>query len=539
MPRPQRRPPPPRPLTAISTLLAVAAAVPLGVVGVRHAERAITLARLDHPESAVREAVLNDLYRTVDRQPRHASAAATRIDTIDADHLGPLLAVLRRAEVVDHPVVQDTLARRLDTLPHDAFRIAAAYAASTGPPGIAAAARDASAVRRLQDPAYSQTQRFELIGLLERAGTWRSPPVPPAMILGHRARGLNDPNPALRRAAVRRVGELAVELPEPPVAAIAEALRPSLRDPEASVRHAAVTAWAGLAGLRPPLRDALEPLTGDGDEAVRRWVRRLLRVASGERRVESEVPDDPIGAASDVWSDRLRQFENAPLGRLDHVAFDPAMPHLVRVAAARAARDPEPAWLHDTLRLDGRAAVRDLACVVAAERFDGARLDALIGELLGGFDPDGRASGAVLVGLTGRKLASLRRAVDTERDPAVRVLLRVGLWMSGGDARFEDAQVVSLLGRAGVPDSTVALALLHRGRWREVLDALFRSPPGGSAGLDRRLRAERWAHVLNRYLPPAAPRPDPAAPWPDWVEQREDLRAWHALHRGKPGDSVR
>lgn len=543
-----------RPVTAVSALLVVAAAVPLGVIGVRYAERSVTLARLDHPQPTVREAALNDLYRMVTRRPDRAAAAAERIGTVDVEHLDEVLAVLRRAGVVRDPKLQDALARRLVGLPNDAFLAAAAYAAYSDQAGTA---RDTSAVRRLQDPAATEAQRLGLVALLERAGTWRSPPIPPGLILEHRVRGLVDPDPVLRQFAVRSVGELILESPELSVARLASALRPALGDSEPAVRYAAATSWAGLVGRDPFLRRDLEAMASDDEPAVRDWVDRLLRLGTSGPHPEPAATADRVdfSGATPRWRSRLHRLESAASGSLVGVVFDPAMPHLVRIAATRAAPEPEPDWLIDTLRLDGRSAARDLACVVAAERFDEAQLDALVGKLLNGFDPEGRVSGAVLAGLTGRRVDLLRQVVDGERDPVVLTLMRVGLWMASAEVPLDGPQVGSLLGRDGVPDSTVGLALLHRGGWREVLDGFFRLPPAGLPGdstfadADRRLRAERWALVLNRYLPPDAPRPDPGVAWPEWVEQREDLRAWHALHRGrdawgaefpaaKPGDSV-
>lgn len=165
-------------------------------------------------------------------------------------------------------------------------------------------------------------------------------------------------------------------------------------------------------------------------------VQRIGRLASQHDGLDALRP---IIAYCDPTSALLRpQALSTPLERLAAVegaagqAFDfiphPSDPTLLKVFAVDMAAHPDPAWLHRALR-DGSPEIRQLACTVAASRFDTATLDRLIDQLLLDYDDDARRSGALLSGLTGRRTETLASRLVVEVERPMRVAMQVGLWM--------------------------------------------------------------------------------------------------------------
>ena len=140
-------------------------------------------------------------------------------------------------------------------------------------------------------------------------------------------------------------------------------------------------------------------------------LRRPVALAATYRLGADALPpftEDPNAFTEHEWKAVLAAMEGAEPGSVD-LSVPEAMPHVARPAALRAARNPDPAWLLDTLRLDGRPDARDVAVVAAAEVLPPEAMDLLIETLLKDPDPEGRASAAMLVGLTGRKVELLQK----------------------------------------------------------------------------------------------------------------------------------
>ncbi len=283
---------------------------------------------------------------------------------------------------------------------------------------------------------------------------------------------------------------------------------------------AAVAWWRDLAAM-------------DLDDLLRRPVALAATYRLGSRALPP-YSDDPGSLSEHRWKAVLAALEGAAPGSLELTVPD-GMPHVVRPAALRAAREPDPAWLLDTLRLNDRPAARDVACVAAAETLGDEKLDTLIETLLVDPDPEGRISAAVLVGLTGRRIDLLQKWSGREQRQAVAVMMRVGLWMAGEDEAFGDT-LPSMLGRAGLPDTTLMLAMLNgpppgserADRLAAVLERLNAMPVDGRLDL---LGTRRWWAVLAPHLPASAPA---LSLWADGTLAREQLallEAWSWLHR--------
>ena len=206
------------------------------------------------------------------------------------------------------------------------------------------------------------------------------------------------------------------------------------------------------------------------------------------------------------------------------------MPPMVRWAAIAATKDPDPEDLFP-LCVSDQAQMRDLACLIAAQRLTQGEQHQLVGRLLPHFNDHAKMSGAILSGLTGTQSRLLARRSDAEDVWLVRQIQRLGLWMQG---RLDTLDPQTLLQRADVPKSTVLLAMLHRDRI-DALDYLFN--PRGEPLIDlvQLLDHYRWWHVLRCYLPNDAP---PFWLWADpalKAFQVEVLRNWYLVQRRKLG----
>ena len=201
---------------------------------------------------------------------------------------------------------------------------------------------------------------------------------------------------------------------------------------------------------------------------------------------------------------------------------------MLRIAAARKMPAPAPDMLEDAF-MSRHATVRDLACLVAVERFEGEALKSLAHSLLTNLNNEARMSGAILSGLTGMHTDFVQQRATEEENWPLRQIMQLGLWMQGERPEMR-RRVTGLLARRDVPMSTVLLALLHKGH-PEGMDYLLAprsAPPPDLHGL---LVRYRWWHVLRTHLPADAP---PLWLWADQRLQRfqiDVLRAWYLLHR--------
>src|SRR5690606_6752562 len=199
------------------------------------------------------------------------------------------------------------------------------------------------------------------------------------------------------------------------------------------------------------------------------------------------------------------------------------------------------------------SAVRDLACVLAAQRLDPDQRLRLAGSLLRDLDNHARMAGAILVGLTGvRPTATLRspRAGDDQSGqqvdllgyvaeyphPVLHQMTRLAEWMLLPQLDEGSHYTgIAMLSRPDLPTSSILLAMLHRGQ-PEAVDYLL--VPRGEPDLPflQHLLIElRWWRVLRQYLRDDAPE---LWLWGDAAVQSfqlELLREWWLLNRQRPG----
>lgn len=520
---------------AASLTVAAAIVVPLAAVGTSVAHRHLELNRLASADPTQRERALNTLIRYAD-DPRWINGAARRLDALPDDAVLPLVNALRFAEVEDADAFYTALAVEMPRLSDGVFAAVTPLfleAHAAGKPGVVAQA----IVRLRSAPDWPSRQAW--IAWLDEQQAWTTPPVPIDLYVDWLARGTAAERPALRIDTARRLGDLPIHQPAIDAQDVAAPLRQLLGDDDAAVRAAALWAIAGYVPRHAKFLMDIEQAATDEDPQVRSQAQRLTREWS---QADAELPQalgppaKLTAEASNPWSSVLMAFDNQPSASID-VIFDAAMPHHVRIAATRAARHAEPRWLLDTLRINDRPALRDVAALTLAQRFTPDELATFITELLKDHDPEARLSGAVLSGLIGRGAGNVETALLRERRAADRIVLQAALWMQGHRPAL-DGQVQAFLGNRGVPQSTLLLAMLHAGQTRAVLDRLLglgehhpldlTGPPRRTTAL---LRTERWTLVLNRYLPPDAPRLPLHATDPVFAQRLADLRAWHALHR--------
>ncbi len=209
------------------------------------------------------------------------------------------------------------------------------------------------------------------------------------------------------------------------------------------------------------------------------------------------------------------------------IPIPPDMPDMLRLATVAVTQNPQPNDLAPLFRSD-EATMRDLACVVAMDRFTPHQLSDIVESLLKDFSDNAKRSGAILAGLTGTQPQLLAKAQNLEDTWSVQQIHQLGMWMQG--QRPEMDQVVpGLLSRDDLPTSTILLALLHRDHpaaWDYLLG------PRGLADEDLidLFDQLRWWRIVQRYLPNNAP---PFWVWADpQLEQFQIdvLRQWHLLH---------
>ncbi len=396
------------------------------------------------------------------------------------------------------------------------------------------------AVARLR--VSDRTKFLQLVNALDVAGHWSRPTIPDEPWLRWLEMAGRDENAEVRILASQRLADMGDLAEDPRLPAL---LRGALTDESEDVRYNALVAAAELSGAARS-RDAYTGMlllaTGDPQPIIARkaWLYAgLLRLEhTGEARYFDAPP--LVGQAM-VWALARSGVEVPEPGE---GALHPALSLALRDAREGPGREEQVDWPEDLMPLlrDEDAAVRDVACAVAASLKSDREIESLAGELLRGFDDLGRMSGAVLCGLTGvRPTARLRdesqdvdllRYVREYPNPVLSQVARLALWMRGD---LPDSEMIlaarALLTHPDMPSSTVLLAILHKGR-REALDHLLE--PRGEADLSRlaeHLLQKRWLVVLRRSLPADAPDPwldaDPALQ----LFQLELLREWWVLNR--------
>lgn len=522
----------------VSLLIAAAIVVPLAVVGVSVARRNIQLDRMASPDLVLREHALNAFIRQAPHDPRWVAGLAQRLEGFPDDAIVPAVNAMRAAGVGDDIGFHDELARTFPGLSDDVFLAVTPLFLEAQPAGRLAVI--AESMTRLRS-APDEPARARWVALLDSMHAWNSPAVPIDLYVDWLAQGVDAELPALREHTARRLGDLPINQPGIDATLVAAPLRTLLADGDPQVRTAALRATAGYLPRHAAFLADIQRAASDTDPQVRSTAERLRRVWSQSQldaasRKPQPFADSTPSRNTNTWHTKLIELDALAPASIE-ITFDDAMPHHVRVAAVRVGQNADPHWLLDTLRINDRSALRDVALLTLAQRFTAEQLGPFVVELLQDYDPEARLSGAVLSGLTGLGAQSLETASRRERSAVLRRGMLIGLWMQGRRPEL-NGQVPSLLGSGVVPDSTLLLAMLHGGEQRAALDhllALGADQSGDTAEVLRRttalLRSERWSRVLSAYLPPTAPKLPLDAGDPVFAGQLADLRAWHALFR--------
>ncbi len=343
-----------------------------------------------------------------------------------------------------------------------------------------------------------------------------------------------------------------------------------LNDPQADPAVRAMAAYCLHLSRTRPADDALSSWIRPPDMFVKpsdqmiRWRAILASIDSSNGSITSKVIPmqlDQLSTQPLVLStlyrgllpaEALRQFETvrreyptAWLAALEgstvgerHFPIDPDMPEMLRLATVAVTRAPKPVDLHDLFTSDA-STMRDLACVVAQDRFSDQQLSRLIESLLHDFNDLAKQSGAILAGLTGQHTILLRAKTRDEDIWSVQQIMKLGLWMQGHLPEM-DRLAPGLLTRQDLPTTTILLAMLDRCHpiaW----DHLFNPRGQIPSDLLELLDHYRWWRVLERYLPRIGTDPPPFWIWADASLQQfqlDVLRDWYLLHRSRLKTSV-
>lgn len=426
---------------------------------------------------------------------------------------------------------------------------------------------------RLDDERF-----FQLAATLNLAGVWARPTVPDEAWFRWLSPLVGDANRESRILAAQRLADLSDLATDPRVV---DRLKTLMGDADADVRLNALAAAAELAGAArfqqvdpAPLDALVTAATRDTEPRIARdafiFVG-LLDPASGVSANWQEAPpdvamairwaatldaDSPPALPPDVPPDDplalLFLLETQPVGERV-VALTADMPPMVRLAAVAFTRDPDVRDLRP-LFADEEPSMRDLACVVAAERFDREVVSDMAGELLRSYDDRDKMSGAMLCGLTGarprapvvdpatgqtlKEVDLLAYRLEHEDVWVVQQVLRLGLAMQGESVRDAEGRVLDIARLSDallsmsqeVPLTTVLMAKLHlrdAGAWEYLLN------PRGDERVDllQLLDQQRWWRVLRRHVGEDGPG---FSWWADPHVQRfqvEVLRNWYLVHR--------
>lgn len=578
------------PRLAITLMVALTLAVPAAYLLAPHLRRWQMLHHLTADDPAQREQALNYVIRRAPDDARVRRGAIETLGVEDRTNFLQLVAALENAglwsrrhipadpwlrwltlvaaspgaeaqvfaanrladltTLADDPRVTGALGRLLDSDHADARYNALVTAAALMGGGGDRSAYEAMIASATSDPEPEVARHaWVLLGLLDpvsgHVANWHAapPPVAAAILWATVRTNPGSPGPAI--AALRDPGTAptvraaaAYALHQSDADAAIAALLDAADVPPADVTAAnQLTIWRAILGLpRPDLRH--EPY----------------------RRLENVV----VGFAMDMGSDPLVEpLALAAVYRMgiagarrqtdDHWGYDAMLklatvegqqppymrwpltgdkPPLLRVLTVAVDAEPHIGDLRPAFE-SALPTLRDLAAVVAADKFEDEKLAGMAESLLRDYNDHAKMGGAILAGLAGVQRDLLHKRAAAEDVWAVQQVMRLGLWMQGeGDAEERDGWPSSLLMRDDVPRTTVLLAMMHRGRVRDALDHLL--APRGQPPVDLvELLAElRWWHVLRRYLPDDAP---PFWLWADPQLKRfqiDVLRDWWLLNRG-------
>jgi len=344
----------------------------------------------------------------------------------------------------------------------------------------------------------------------------------------------------------------------------------ALTDPAQPAGLRAAAAYALAASTSEQAADALQkaidpsvillPASTTGPQADQAWIawRAILSTKqaaalppAAEALTVTPEPDQPLLWATLHQQARLNGLTNALLARLtpDRLIAHPVAslaileglapgsadlpecpanaPPYIRLAWTRATKTPQVAAIRELFAHDS-APMRDLACIIAWQRFDEATNTQLIISLLRDYNDNAKCSGAILAGLTGiSPLVTIRghwvdllpEKMDDEDIWTVKQMHRIGLWMLDKQPEM-DQEFAGLLSRPDMPSSTLLLALLKKYP-QQAMNELFspmtdpprfrpqtlnaRQPAPEPVTLHDLLVRYRWVHVLQALQPEGTP----------------------------------
>lgn len=299
-----------------------------------------------------------------------------------------------------------------------------------------------------------------------------------------------------------------------------------LTDDDPKVRLNALTAAATL----PPAKHEprIAALTDDAEPAV---------AARAHRMISPLTTAAPAADPGTLAEPLRRLFELEQLAT-NSVPGSPelsrATPPLIRLHLVRTRTDADPLDMLSVFRSE-QPTLRDLATIVARQRFDDEQLKPLARELIASFAEPHRRAGVILAAMLPPD-DELHRMIRTRFDHATDWLskqhYRLALWMIDelDDANFDPA---NLLLRREFPRTTLITAMLHHGDLRGLdwlLGPIGEPGVGSPAALRLLMDTARYHVVLAHYLPDAPPF-DPWADRDAQLDRIAAIRDWYLMHR--------
>lgn len=364
-----------------------------------------------------------------------------------------------------------------------------------------------------------------VVTLLDELGAWG--PRFGVAYLRDLERRLDDAPPRERAAIAVTLAQLAFDQrpghDHPRLRALVDRL---LGDDDALVRYNALTAAAALpVGAA---RQRVAALTDDPEERVSQRARRMLAPTGGEP-AEIDLDDLP---------EPLRRLAELELTADASVDGQPALerdtPPLIRLHLVRVHREAEATDLLPVFR-EEQATLRDVATIVALQRFDRAALKPLARALIASYAEPQRRAGVLLAAMAAPDDDELREMLHVRFDNATgwvsKQHYRLALHLIGELEESFDA--ATLLLHRDMPRTTVVMAMLHRGDLRGLdwLLAPVGEPGVGSVETLVTLMDLGRYHVVVAHYLPDAPAFDPWAEADQKRAQVEALRDWYLLHR--------
>lgn len=243
-----------------------------------------------------------------------------------------------------------------------------------------------------------------------------------------------------------------------------------------------------------------------------------------------ESPEKLFTGEAGVRLRELALFETLP-GEKVGLSVRAEMPYLIRLHAVRVSTTAGVEDLLPVFKAE-QPSVRDLALVVALDRFGDEELKALAKALIVSFDDHQRAAGAILGGMLPKDeqlMALMRKRHERVEDWALRQHYAIGLNAHG--ERLKGPGLEELLNRTDVARTTTILAMLDQGNLTG-LDWLL-SPIGDSPVNLRFLFDQlRYYAVLKHYVP-ELPGFDVYASEAVQRMQVKVIRDWYLVNRKK------